>query len=226
MMIPNCWKLGLALCAALMCASPLAAQTNQGAIVSATVGAAALNSSTNLAIAGAGGFRFNRAMAITVEFSLVPDVESEERFPLPISVLDTLPGVPNGLTRTLGGFSASNDKGGSLTTFTTNLRLEMPTTSKHVLPFAVVGGGVAHLSESFKVTFDIPALSVVVGFPIPVEPISYRQSATDLALTLGGGVSLLKGDHLSFDIDLRYLRLVGEETRDTGRFGGGVTYRF
>jgi opacity protein-like surface antigen len=47
-----------------------------------------------------------------------------------------------------------------------------------------------------------------------------------MALTLGGGVSLLAGEHLSIDVDLRYLRILDTRNRNIGRFGAGASYRF
>ena len=59
---------------------------------------------------------------------------------------------------------------------------------------------------------------------IPPQPV--ERSSTDLALTLGGGVSVLVVDHVSVDVDLRYLRLIGPRDLNVGRFGIGASYRF
>src|SRR5207247_10215845 len=97
------------------------------------------------------------------------------------------------------------------------------------------GGGVANSKQTFTVVYDflplsateLTALGLTIS-PIPTRPItqSYTESTTDLALMLGGGISILKGDHLSFDVDLRYLHLLEYRNRDIGRFGAGVSYRF
>lgn len=206
---------GAALVATGVIAGPASAQTAQGAIVSGVISAVAVDSNTSLAIAAAAGYRFNRAMALTIELTYVPSLESEPDFGIPIPLIR--------------GISQFRNHDGRLTLFTTNIRLEMPTTSRRVLPYAVLGGGVANIRQSFDVVFALPALATaLIGFPIPPGPIidSYADSSTDLALTLGGGVSVLRGDHVSFDVDLRYLRLLGYEDRNVGRFGAGVSYRF
>lgn len=207
-------------------AAPASAQTSQGAIASGAISATAADSKTSLSFSASAGYRFNRAMGLTIEFASAPSIESESSR-IDVTLLQSFGAF--GLDRLAApGFERSDDSG-SLTSFTVNVRLEMPTTSRHVLPYAVAGGGVANVKESFNVFYALPAATAsVIGIPVPIPPInrSFTESSTDLALTLGGGVSLLKGDHLSFDIDLRYLRLLGNEDRDIGRFGGGVSYRF
>jgi opacity protein-like surface antigen len=115
------------------------------------------------------------------------------------------------------------------------VRLEIPTTTRRVVPYAVAGGGVASLKESFVVTYRIlrPALTIpelvipdVIGPILPPmpQPVSYASIA--MALTLGGGISVLATDRFSIDADLRYLGLSGDSDRHLGRFGVGVSYRF
>ena len=62
-------------------------------------------------------------------------------------------------------------------------------------------------------------------FP-PPSCCTYLVSTTGLALTLGGGVSVLAGEHLSIDVDLRYLRIVDIPEFNVGRFGAGASYLF
>jgi opacity protein-like surface antigen len=64
------------------------------------------------------------------------------------------------------------------------------------------------------------------GIPVVIPPRTIMQSSTDLALTLGGGVSLLVTAHLSIDVDLRYARLIAHRDLDVGRLGVGLSYRF
>jgi opacity protein-like surface antigen len=47
-----------------------------------------------------------------------------------------------------------------------------------------------------------------------------------MALTLGGGASILVTDHLAVDADLRVLKLLAETGRTVGRFQVGASYRF
>ena len=195
-------------------AGPVSAQTTQGAIVSGAISAVAVDSNTSLAIAASAGYRFNRAMGLTIELTYVPSLESEPDFG---AAFNAFP-----INSRLG------NRDGRLTAFTTNIRLEMPTTSHRVLPYAVLGGGLANIRQNFDVIYDLRLGSTLIGFPIPPDPIiqNVANASTDLALALGGGVSLLLGDHLSADIDLRYLRLLGYADRNVGRFGAGVSYRF
>ena len=124
-------------------------------------------------------------------------------------------------------FPASNGSvsgsGGRATIFTTNARIDLPTLTTRVSPYVVGGGGVANLKERF--TIAGPA-SVAGSIPVVIPPRAATQSSTALALTLGGGVSLLAARHLSVDIDLRYARLIASHDLNITRFGVGLSYRF
>jgi len=209
----------------LLLASRAPAQTSQGAIVSGSIGVTAAENQTSLSFSGSGGYRFNRGIALTIELASVPSIESEVSTRLDLPLLREVSPL-------LGfGDLGIDDEGdsGSLTTFTANLRLEMPTTARRILPYAVIGGGVANVKERFRIIYSYPpSLAAFTAIALPIAPIvqNFRESSTDMALTLGGGVSILQGNHLSYDIDLRYLHLIGYEDRDIGRFGAGVSYRF
>ena len=41
--------------------------------------------------------------------------------------------------------------------FTTNVRLEVPTTSKRIIPFVTAGGGVAAVTQSYSVIYALAA---------------------------------------------------------------------
>jgi opacity protein-like surface antigen len=199
------------LIAALTFSANVYAQPQEGAIVSGMVGAVAANSDTDVAISVSAGYRFNRVFGLGVELTSVPSLSSDLTF-LPIY--------------------APQDVNGSMTVFTTNVRLEVPTTTPRVVPYAAAGGGVANLKQHFGVViaYDIvPELRQVLPVPVPqIYPTPRLQlfSTTELALTAGGGVSILFGRHVSADVDLRYLRLIGDQDRNIGRFGAGVSYRF
>lgn len=111
--------------------------------------------------------------------------------------------------------------GGQATVFTANARFELPMATPRLIPYVVGGGGVANIKEKFEVLPAVPA-----GIPVVIAAQSITRSSTDLALTAGGGVSLLVAAHVSIDVDLRYLRLVADRDRNVGRFGAGVSYRF
>ena len=110
---------------------------------------------------------------------------------------------------------------GQATVFTANVRVELPAVTARLIPFIIGGGGVANIKETFDVQPAVPT-----GIPVVIPPQTLTRSSTDLALTAGGGVSLLVAAHLSIDADLRYLRLIADRDRNVGRFGVGVSYRF
>ena len=198
----------------LSTAVPAMAQSPQGAIVSGSVGATAVDSQTAWSFSAAGGYRFNRTFGMGLEFSQAPSIDSDDNVFLPIGrPVDFL------------------DVSGQLTTFTANIRLEVPTTSSRFIPYAVAGGGVANMKRSYG---PISLASQVISVPelllpaaiYPPSCCGYRLSTTSLALTVGGGLSILTGEHLSIDVDLRYLRLMDVTDDNIGRFGVGASYRF
>src|SRR5262245_22589329 len=209
----------------LATARPVRAQSTEGAIVSATLGATAMQSETALSFSVAGGYRLNRTFGLGVEFVSVPEIGSDDDIFL-------------ALVRPVD----FRDAEGELMVFTTNVRLEVPTTARRFVPYAVAGGGVANLKRSYgaiilptrsnvptflpDVATLVPSVPPLLPTTIYPPPSSYRLSTTALALTLGGGVSVLAGEHLSIDVDLRYLRLVDVPDYNIGRFGAGASYRF
>jgi opacity protein-like surface antigen len=210
------------LLACLSSAGPAFAQSAEGPIVSGTIGSTAIESETALSFSVAAGYRFNSAFGLGVEFVSAPSIDADEDLLLPV-------GRPVDF----------RDVEGELTVFTANVRLEIPTTSSRFVPYAIAGGGVANLKRSIGaiiLAFDrLRPPTAIFPSSSPLQPstifpppscCSYRLSTTSLALTLGGGVSVLVGDHLSIDVDLRYLRLLDTVDQNIGRFGAGASYRF
>jgi opacity protein-like surface antigen len=197
-------------------ASRVVAQSTSGAIVGGTVGVAVADSQNDLDVTASAGYRFNRAFGLGVELTMIPS--------LPRNLPNYYP------------FVRIDNPGGSITAFTTNVRLEIPTTPARIVPYVVMGGGVANVKESAEVviagsTLDVrvlglePSIASLI-FPPPDVRSPFTVSTTDLALTVGGGVSILAIHGMSIDVDLRYLHLMGTEDRGVGRFGAGVSYRF
>lgn len=218
----------LAVIVVALAGGPAWADEGQGAIASGTVSAAAIESRTKTAVAGALGYRFNRAIGFEVEVTwmptITPDVATLSGSTI-IAATGTTGGVSSFTFGSPGGISPAD---GRAVVFATTIRIEIPTTARRVVPYVVGGGGVASLREGFTVTFPRPLAPA--GVPIPnlpvIAPQSVTQSSTDLALTLGGGASLLATDHLSIDADLRYFRFLGNRDLNVGRFGLGASWRF
>jgi opacity protein-like surface antigen len=201
-----------------LCAATGQAQTASGALVSGAVGVALVDSRSDINVTASAGYRFNRAFGLGVELTMMPS--------LPRNLPDYYPLV------------RIDNADGSITAFTTNVRLEIPTTPARIVPYVVMGGGVANIKESADVIIaGFPGIDPTI-FGLPPEALSlifppspdirspFTVSTTDLALTVGGGVSVLATHGMSIDVDLRYLHLMGTEDRSIGRFGAGVSYRF
>lgn len=182
----------------------------QGAVVSGSVSAATSEGETGASFAGAVTYRFNRVIGLGVELAHVRSLAASPFI-----------------------YCCGGENEGRATVFTTNVRLEIPTVSARIIPFVVAGGGVAGVTRSFDVwyaalvdrlaTQQLPPL----GLTVLPGPQSIESTTTSMALTLGGGASLLVTDHLSVDADLRVLHLIETDRgRNVGRFGAGVSYRF
>jgi opacity protein-like surface antigen len=182
----------------------------QGALAYGSVAAAVSGDTTSAAYGGGGAWRFNRAFGLGVELSHIPSLDSD------------FPRI----------FCCGEDSDMSVTTFTTNVRLEVPTTSSRIIPFVMAGGGVAAVTQSYSVIYaqlanpiDLRAIGLNT-VPILPQPSDLEYTNTNMALTLGGGASFLLGNHFAIDADLRLLHVMGNDSRNIGRFGGGVSYRF
>jgi opacity protein-like surface antigen len=207
-------RLFVAVCV-LMLAARAGAQSGAGAIASGSVAAALDSSSTDVSLAGSLGYRFNRVIGLGVELTWMK--------------LNAT--TPSSGTSPYTSLVYSGTKADTMF-FMTNVRIEIPTTSSRILPFAIGGGGTANTMNRYTVSITpvpVPLVgippSVVIPAPIP-RTMTVSSSSTGLALTLGGGVSLLATEHLSVDIDLRSLYIRDNPSRSIGRFGVGASYRF
>ena len=189
-----------------------------------------LDGSTHAGVAGSIGYRLNRVFGLGVEVTFIPTFEGEPPFDgaFPPGLLEELNAI---LPPPVFSFTP---EGGHATVFTTNARIEIPTLSRRVLPFVVGGGGIGAVREEYSYSFGFPDFTVFVPgslvprpfFPRTSSPFSSSQTSIALALTIGGGASVLFGERLSIDLDARYLSLVGNVDRHIGRFGTGVSYRW
>ena len=186
----------------------------QGAVVHGSVAAATADGHTSPAFSGGVTWRFNDYVGVGVELGHLRSLAT---------------GVPH-----IWCCPGRDDS--RATTFTTNVRLEIPTGSERVIPFVVGGGGVAAVTERYDVwyaglggnamfTSEPQALGLSV-MPILPGPPTVSTTSTNMALTLGGGASILLTEHVAVDADLRMLRILGDPTRTIGRFGVGASIRF
>ena len=98
----------------------------------------------------------------------------------------------------------------------------------------MAGGGIANVRRTATYTYPAPLALTPTLFPAPVPvPLPFRtvsqpirSSMTELALTIGGGVEIHVAPHVSIGVDLRLLRLLGDQDQNAGRFGVGARYTF
>jgi uncharacterized protein (TIGR03437 family) len=195
------------------------AEAGQGAIAGGVVAATAMESTTGVSVSGAIGYRVNRFLGFGIEVTSVPTLKSGVAMLRSSTVVDSL-GSAAPLNSIQPSLVSRSD--GRATVSTANARIEIPRITTRVVPYVVVGGGVANVKDSFTVTLPVS----VPGIPVIIQPQPVQQSSTDLALTVGGGVSMLVAVHVSIDADLRYLRLIATRDISVGRFGVGFSYRF
>jgi len=208
--------------AALSPAGPAAAA--EGALVSANVGATSIGDGVSTAVTGAFAYQFTNVVGFGVEVMWVPTLTPK------------VPQIPDIATATsLGGFGFPTPvirfsaDGGRAVVVSSNIRLQIPTTTSRLVPYVIAGGGVGTVREDISYELTIPLDILLPGLPA-LPPIARAQSlstsSTNLALTLGGGIDIYTTERLAIDVDLRYLALLGDRDRHIGRFGGGVTYKF
>ena len=222
-------RLTAAAALSLLVAAPASAQKDDGGIASATVSAMSIADGVSASIAGSMGYRFNPIVALGIELTFVPRLTPDiHEIPIPLLSAYEFNGVSYpGPAITIRG------DGGHATLFTTNLRLTIPTRSRRISPYFIGGAGAGTVTDELHQTIVYPPIrlavpsSPIVVFPLP-PPVSQSiaRTTTDFVATLGGGVSLLTGDHWAFDVDARYVGLLGSRDLHIGRYGGGISYRF
>jgi opacity protein-like surface antigen len=213
--------LNAAVCLALVVTFAAASGARaQGALVSGAIGVADTDGSTDLAVTGGVAYRFNKALGLGIEISHLPRLGSD---PFGSASLVICCGY------------APESRHGHATIFTTNMRLEIPTTVRRVVPFVIAGGGVAGVSLPYPIYYAVPlaatasGASTAAGTAIPSilpGPAYVTNTTIAMALTLGGGASVLLTDHVAVDADLRAVRLIANDGSTMGRFSVGASYRF
>ena len=118
----------------VLIAGPAWADADQGAIASGTVAAAAIEGTTTTAIAGAVGYRFNRAIGMQVEVTWMPTLKPDGAALSGSSVVTSngaifIGGGPSGGIAS-PGITATD---GRSAVVATTMRIEIPTTSRRVI---------------------------------------------------------------------------------------------
>jgi opacity protein-like surface antigen len=219
--------MGIAILSVLTATREAAAQSDHGPLAAGLVSAAVADDETAPSFSGYVGYRFNRVFGLGIE---VTSIQALDEPPLFVIAGEAI--------RASGGFGTTifpppyrfEDADSDLTVFTTNVRLEVPTTTRRLTPYVTAGGGLANLNTSYRIiysplAFTNPLTDERISLPtIPSDDVS--SSALFMAVTLGGGASVMCTDRLAVDIDARALSLLGYEGRTIGRFGVGLSYRF
>ena len=220
-------KIAVALAAGVLAGVATATAQDSGAVVAASAAVTNLDSRSELAITGSGGYRFNRSLGVEIEITAVPRLRAA--YPTgPIAIQSPI--LASGAAIAIFPPPTYTNQNGRAVFFTNNVRVEIPTGITHLTPYFVAGGGVATVRHTADFTYPIgillptPIVGGIPGIRTATTPVS--ASSTELALTIGGGVNISITSHVSIDGDLRYFRLLGTEDANAGRFGVGARYRF
>jgi hypothetical protein len=226
------------LLALLLRPSTVGAADDRSVSAGGTVSALNMQSNTDVAFSGALTYAFNRVVGLEVEATLAPTLRTQFDGP---TILGNSGSVG---TLTAGSLAATSafliypgplfaNQRGRLVVFSNNVRLAIPTTSSHVTPYFVAGGGIGQMRRSADLTYASPIVVPTPGLPlIPIptpRPITQRvvSSEIDLALTIGGGVDVRVAERFAVGADLRMFRLLGgSDDQNVGRFGASVRYLF
>jgi opacity protein-like surface antigen len=224
----------------VLCCLPSAArgQDDRGASVGGGASATNMDSRTQLSFSGAFGYRFGRVVGLEIETTVVPTLKSA--FPgVTIQTLSTASADVGPQLRALGlaifPTPTFTNPNGRAVIFSNNVRVTIPTTTPRLEPFFIAGGGIASVRRTadfgYPIPFALSASSLPTGASIPFpqfRSLTQRvtSSSVDLALTLGGGLSVRVASQMSVDADLRMFRLLGSQDQNMGRFGLGIRYRF
>ena len=213
------------------------AQDGRAAEVSASVSAMSVDSRTEASFSGAFAYRFSRVVGLEIEATVVPRLRSPYPGDDYASILAS-PGVSAVFPLIYPGPRFEN-AGGRMVILSNNVRLVVPTTSARLEPYFVAGGGIAsvrHTADFVFPTYQPGVLSSITALlgaaAVPASLLSsafsypITTSSVDMALTIGGGLSMRVAQQMTIDADLRMFRLLGQKDRSVGRFGVGVRYRF
>ncbi len=219
MAIPTCRALSLAalLAVTLLVAPARPARAQEvpetGGRVFGLVGGVFGDGDTTILTSGAAGIRITSRLGLDFEVLYTPDLG------LPTDVL---------VIQTFGASFApvEREERSRLVAFLAKTTVEFPLANGRVWPYLTGGGGVGSLRQT--VTFrnlPLPLAETLEPqiFPGPEIDIT----ATDLALTIGGGLDVRLWKGLAVGGDVRYLRLLHDiEGFDFAFVTSRISYRF
>jgi opacity protein-like surface antigen len=216
-------------------ASGVSAADERTAALGGNVSAMDIDSSTALSFSGSFQYRFSRVVGLEVEATMAPTLKS----PYPDGGYRILTGgfafTSSSVAPTIYPGPTFTNEGGRAVIFSNNVRVAIPTTTARLEPYFVAGGGMASVRHTADLVYGPVPLAITPNPPtgivvpsLPVRQFTQRvtASSTDLALTLGGGLSVRTTSQFWIDADLRLFRLLGNTDRNVGRFGVGFRYRF
>ena len=113
-----------------------------------------------------------------------------------------------------------------LVAFLTKMTVEFPVANGRVWPYLTGGGGVGSLRQT--ITFRNMPLPLAEALGVQIfPPPELDRTATDLALTIGGGVDVRLWKGFAVGGDIRYLRLSDDtEGVDFAFVTSRISYRF
>ena len=169
---------------------------------------------TTALVSGGVGLRLRRHLGLDVELFYAADLG--------------LPTDVDIIIQTLGAAFAPVERveRSRLISFLTKMTVEFHVANGRVWPYLTGGGGVGSLRQT--VTFrNLPVpLADALGVQICPPPM-FDDTATELALTIGGGVDVRVWKELAIGGDVRYLRLLDDtEGFDFAFVTSRVSYRF
>jgi len=224
----------------LLANGDLAAQ-QRTASVGGIASAMSIDSETALSFSGSFEYRFNRVVGLEIDATLAPSLTGPFRYGYPIlagssSQVTWVSSSPSAPVATIFPGPTFTNEDGRAVILSNNVRVAIPTTAARLEPYFVAGGGIATVRRTADLVYtpilaaltpDLAAMGFVVP-PRPIRPFTQRvtSSSIDLALTLGGGLSVRTTSRLWIEGDLRLFRLLGNEDRNVGRFGVGARYTF
>jgi len=202
----------------LLCATATPAHAQDipetGGRVFGLIGGAFGDGDTTALISGGAGIRITRQLGLDFEVLYAPDL--------------SLPTDVDIIIQTLGVAFAPVERieRSRLIAFLTKMTVEFPVADGRVWSYLTGGGGVGSLRQT--ITFRNLPLPLAEELGVQIfPPPEFDMTATDLALTIGGGVDVRLWKGLAVGGDVRYLRLLDDtEGFDFAFVTSRISYRF